>query len=156
LEGSNFSVTVSSIAERKHTLFLGTSNGLYKRVGKEFVNVSNELGLPGFSVTDVFFDKNDVMWVTHDKGVSKIDGENSINFSNDLIKDTYPQCIAQSESGEIWSGTYGKGVFKFFGEKLKQIEKLDGLIVLNILPDGDWLWLSTLKNGVFRYNYKTE
>lgn len=156
LEGSNFSVTVSSIVERNQTLFLGTSNGLYKRIGKEFINVSSELGLPGFSVTDVFFDKNDVLWVTHNKGVSKIDGANTIHFLNDLISDTYPQCITQSKSGEIWSGTYGKGVFKFFGKKLKQIERLDGLIVLNILPDGDWLWLSTLKNGVLKYNFKTE
>ncbi len=156
LEGGNFSVTVSSITERNQTLYLGTSNGVYKREGKAFVNVSNKLGLPGFSVTDVFFDKNDVMWITHNKGVSKIDGKNTIHFSNDLIRDTYPQCLAQSESGEMWSGTYGKGVFEFFGKQLKQIEKLDGLIVLNILPDGDWLWLSTLKNGVLRYNFKTD
>jgi ligand-binding sensor domain-containing protein len=61
LEGNNFSVTVSSITESKDTLYLGTSNGLYKRVDKKFVNVTNDFGLPGFSVTDVFFDKHDVM-----------------------------------------------------------------------------------------------
>jgi ligand-binding sensor domain-containing protein len=156
LEGENFSVTVSSIAELGDVLYLGTSNGVYRRVNKDFINVSNELGLPGFSVTDVFFDKHNVLWVTHNKGVSKIDGENTIHFSNDLIIDAYPQCMAQSQSGEIWSGTYGKGVFKFFGTKLKQIEKLNGLIVLNILTDDDWLWLSTLKNGVLKYHIKTE
>lgn len=156
LEGKNFAVTVSSIAERNNILYLGTSNGIYKRKDKVFINVSNELGLPGFSVTDVFFDQNNVLWVSHNKGVSKIDGKNTIHFANDIIKDTYPQCIAQSKSGEIWSGTYGKGVFNFFGKQSKKIEKLDGLIVLNILPDNNWLWLSTLKNGVLKYNIKTE
>lgn len=152
LEGTSFPVTVSSIAERGSNLFLGTSNGVYERRNKKFVNITNELELPGSSVTDVFFDKFNVLWVTHDKGLSKIDNDSIYHYTGDLIKGSYPQCIAQSISGEVWCGTYGKGVFRYYGNTRKQIEALDGLIVLNILTEGDWLWISTLKNGVLKYN----
>lgn len=156
LEGQNFPVTVSSISEQNGNLFLGTSNGVYERRNKKFVNITNELDLPGSSVTDVFFDKFNVLWVTHDKGLSMIDGDSIVHYTGDLIKGSYPQCIAQSKSGEVWCGTYGKGVFRYYGNTQKQIESLNGLIVLNILPEGDWLWISTLKNGVLKYNKKNE
>lgn len=152
LEGNNFPVTVSSITEKKGNLFLGTSNGVYERRNKNFVNITQELELPGSSVTDVFFDPFGVLWVTHDKGVSKIDGELIEHYNGDELKGSYPQCLAQSESGELWCGTYGKGLFRFYGNTVKKIEVLDGLIVLDILADKDWLWLSTLKNGVLKYN----
>lgn len=156
LEGSSFPVNVTSITEIGEKLYFGTSNGLYIRENLKIRNATVEYELPGHAITDVFKDRTDRLWVAHNKGVSRIDLGKTMHYSAEGLGSSFPQCISESGNGDLWVGTYGKGVYKIYGSKSKKISMLDGLIVLDVFPDGDWLWLSTLKNGVLKYHIVEE
>ncbi len=152
-EKESFRVSVSSIAESKNKeLFFGTSNGVYKRFKKKNINISKEIGLPGNSVTDVFIDSLENLWIAHNKGFSLYNSGESTHFSNSELANVSPQCITQGKNNNIWIGTYGKGILKTRGENYGFIEETNGLIVLDLFYENGKLWLSTLKNGVLIYD----
>ena len=152
-EKESFRVSVSSIAESKNKeLFFGTSNGVYKRSKKKNINISKEIGLPGNSVTDVFIDSLENLWIAHNKGFSLYNSGESTHFSNSELANVSPQCITQGKNNNIWIGTYGKGILKTRGEDYGFIEETNGLIVLDLFYENGKLWLSTLKNGVLIYD----
>ena len=63
-------------------LLLSEQNIFFRSL--ELFTSSNRVS--SFLLTDVFFDENDVIWVNYNINVSKIDGGQSINFINNLIK----------------------------------------------------------------------
>ncbi|MAW66251.1 MAG: hypothetical protein CMD18_08660 [Flavobacteriales bacterium] len=155
LEEDSLKISISAIAENKYQeLFFGTNNGIYKRVKKKNLNISKEIGLPDKSILDVFVDSLNHLWIAHNKGFSRYKNGNMIHFTDDVLKSVYPQCFSEGSFQTIWVGTYGRGLVKVRGQKYKLIPKTDGLIVLDIYKEGDFLWLSTLKNGILLYNIK--
>ena len=156
-EKESFKVSVSSIAESKNKeLFFGTSNGVYKRVNKKNVNISKEIGLPGNSVTDVFVDGLENLWVTHNKGFSCYKNGGSTHFKRNELKDVSPQCITEGKNNTIWVGTYGRGILKTRGKDYNFVEATNGLIVLDLFYENGKLWLSTFKNGVLIYDISSQ
>lgn len=155
LEGESFKVTVSSITEnKKQELFFGTSNGVYKRVNKKNTNISREIGLPGNSVTDVFIDDAQNLWIAHNKGFSRYDDGAGIHFTDDVLKSVFPQCFEEGVNQNIWVGTYGKGLARIRNDKYEFIPETDGLIILDIFHENGKLWLSTFKSGILIYDIK--
>ena len=142
-------MTVSSITEsKKKELFFGTTNGVYKRVKKKNKNISKEIGLPGNSVTEVYVDSLQRLWITHNKGFSVCDNGVSKHFANSALAGVSPQCIVEGKNNTIWVGTYGKGLIKTRGDGYEFIEETNGLIVLDVFFERGKLWMSTFKNGV--------
>ena len=157
LEGESFKVSISSIAEsKKQELYFGTSNGIYKRENKKNVNISKDIGLPGNSITDLYFDNFQNLWVAHNKGLTRFKNGTSKHYTSHEVGNSFPQCFAEGKFNEIWVGTYGKGVFKVKGDKLTFIPETNGLIVLDIYFNEEEMWLSTFKNGVLIYDLKTQ
>lgn len=156
LEDEAFKISVSSITENKSKeIFFGTSNGVYKRSEKSNTNISKEIGLPGNSITDVYVDSLDNLWIAHNKGFTSWGKDGAKHYVNDELARVFPQCFAEDKHQVIWVGTYGKGLVRVREDKLHFIEQTDKLVILDIYKEGDLLWLSTLKNGILIFNTKT-
>jgi len=63
-------------------LWLGTSNGLSRFDGKEFVNYGFADGLPDVYVNNIIEDHQQRLWIGSQKGMVQMKGDRFINYSN--------------------------------------------------------------------------
>ncbi|MCW3786800.1 two-component regulator propeller domain-containing protein [Plebeiibacterium sediminum] len=128
---------VGSIQEdNEGFLWIGTTNGLF-RFKSDLINYKREIQL---SVYDII----------------------AFEESNDLgtLPNNYTTCIDLDKEGNIWIGTYGKGIAKAVPEingtfSFQNFTEKDGLannVVYKIISDkNNDLWITT-ENGLSRFN----
>ncbi len=149
-------------------IWVATSrNGIFKinQKGDAENFVSNSTNCFDNRVREIFFDRNNTMWVISDKGLSKyIDARNSfqcLDFGNDdCMTRTKMISVYVDEKNIFWIGTYGSGLLRIDIEKEECInyranKSIPNNVVYGILPDSSGnLWLST-NNGIAKFNPKT-
>jgi hypothetical protein len=91
-------------------------------------NYTTADGLPNNDVRSLFLDKNSVLWIGTENGISKL--ENG-TFTNLVLpkKITNNSCwdITQDKNGAMWFASYGGGVYKYDGEKFNVFNHNNGL-----------------------------
>lgn len=111
--------TVYSIEEdQSGNVWMGTSNGLLKWDGISWTNISNTAGLPSGSVTSLFVDSKNRLWI----GVLDADkvylldntGIHGISLLTGLTKNEIRD-ICEDKHGDIWFATYGGGLIRYDG-----------------------------------------
>jgi ligand-binding sensor domain-containing protein len=111
--------TVYSFEEDKSgNVWMGASNGLFKWDGTSWTNISGTAGLPSGSVTSLYLDSKERLWIgilDNDKvylrdnsgirGISLMIGQ-----TNNVIWD-----ICEDKKGDMWFATYGGGLIRYDG-----------------------------------------
>ena len=135
-------------------LWFGTSGGVSRYDGEQFINLTAEDGLPPHAVRTIQRDRDGNMWFgTWGGGVSRYDGERFDTFlPGDTIQDIYVD-----PDGVSWFATFENGVYRYDGERFINLTKEDGLAsntieIIQRDPDGI-MWFGTT-SGVSRYDGK--
>ncbi|MCH8332018.1 MAG: hypothetical protein IH946_11705, partial [Bacteroidetes bacterium] len=100
------------IQDRQGYLWFGTEGGgISKYDGFTFQNYGVSEGLINNTVTQLYIDKDDNLWITTVNGLSKYDGETFENFTVVDDVDHTLRTVFQDSSGFIWVGG-NSGLYK--------------------------------------------
>lgn len=147
--------------DRRGRIWVGALNGIYIFDGDEVHRISSDDGL-SYNDTRVFFeDELAAMWVGTSAGLNLIrddkvspipliqpKGEESVN-------QPYVRAIHKDDSGVMWFGTYGNGLFRLAGDTLTNITADDGLfdnIISHIEEDENGNFWLGCNRGIFSVN----
>ncbi|GAB4252112.1 MAG: hypothetical protein Kow0079_06640 [Vicingaceae bacterium] len=130
-EGLAQSSVYSIVQDKSGFVWLGTSSGISKFDGHQFINYTSEDGLAEGGVKVIFQSSNGYLWVGHVGGgisiYKKGEFQKVLSFKGDITS------IIEDNKGNIWASTFGDGVFKISNyenlEKisLKQYKGQEGL-----------------------------
>ena len=128
--------SVHAIAEdRSGHLWFGTEDqGVYKYDGKYFKNYNKAAGLSNTSVgrKSILVDKSGNIWVGTMGGVFRYipsaDSTGGQCFSLfDLLPPIHVEGIMEDKNGNIWFASSNKGVFRYDGKSIININEMEGL-----------------------------
>ncbi|HLF35503.1 MAG TPA: two-component regulator propeller domain-containing protein [Cyclobacteriaceae bacterium] len=138
-------------------LMIGSQNGLWKFTGKEFQNISLDLGLPGrqISIGDILIDGEDYWIGTSGSGLFLNSNGNVIHFTREKknLVNNFVTHIIKDHLGNFWIGTInGLSVIK--DKRTLSFMPSDGLSHKNIMQltedrTGN-IWAATYGGGVCR------
>ena len=131
---SKFSVMnqehVATIREdRRGNMWFGTRyDGLIRFDGKSFTNVTQQEGLSGAAINDIYEDSSGNIWFPAQRsGVYRYDGTTFDKFfENDGPDGRALFCITQDKDGRMWFGGF-LGTYRY-----------DGISLVNVTRDGPW------------------
>jgi ligand-binding sensor domain-containing protein/serine phosphatase RsbU (regulator of sigma subunit) len=127
----NLANAITDLEVTEKGIWLGTRGGLYELSDKyETLHLYNtENGMAHNSINDVHLDRTGKLWVSSQSNmVATIK-----NGKVELIQVTGPSqsinitCITEDNTGNIWMGTYGNGVFRQKGKEFIQISSINNL-----------------------------
>ena len=125
------------LKDRKGNTWIGTSNGLYKYDGKNFVHFGTSQGLSWESIISICEDKNGNLWLGTelDGVINKLDlsaaQTGHYSFTHYDVRQgsslSFVYSIIQDKTGNLWFGTSNSGVLKFDGKSFTRYTTAQGL-----------------------------
>lgn len=156
ITGKLISVPIFSILEdRKGNFWFGTyGSGAYYYDGKSFQNFTTQDGLAHNSVRPIYEDKDGIIWLGTEGGVSRYDGKSFQNFTtSDGLTNNDVHAIVQDKKGRIWCGTRGDMTI-YDGKTFTTLTDKDGKTFKNvwaIIKDkNDNIWFGA--DALWRYD----
>ena len=143
--------------DRDGRLWVGTLGGGLNRLEDEtFTPITTEDGLPGDDVLAIREDAAGDLWVGTQAGLIRLhDGRIQRDAGSPYFAGTIVSVLRTTKRGDLWAGTYGKGLCRRSGVAFDCLTAGDGLTneVVSALfeDDSGALWAGTLGGGLFRY-----
>jgi len=119
-----------------------------------FEKLGVEQGLGSSKVYSIIQDRNDLIWLGTESGVSRFDGSKFENFSSaDGMAGSGVKSLAEDSLGRIWLGHINGGISIFDGRRFSKL-RFDTITiegdVSEIRQFNGKLWISTSKSGVIQ------
>ena len=130
-------------------------------------NVDNQNSISSNGIYDLEIGKENILWIaTYGGGVNFFDAnrlpfqkiQHQINNTNSIVSN-FTRAIAEDKNGNLWFGTKkGISIWNTKNNTWKHIHNLSKStyqkqdIVLALEPDGDFMWIGTYNNGLFKVN----
>lgn len=113
-------------------------------------------GLPSNTVYNILQDSKGYMWISHEKGLSRYNGQNFNHYSNEMIQSRGLSNLAEDENGKIWCQNFSGEIFYTDGFKLRQNNKLasTGNYIPFEISGGNKL-VTTRNNRLIEYDVNT-
>ncbi|MEO5675489.1 MAG: two-component regulator propeller domain-containing protein [Chitinophagales bacterium] len=154
------------LQDAEGNIWMAANNILLFSTGEklEFIHSVNDIPLN--DIQAVLHRKNGELWLSTPEKLYNVilnsDGSRSITsmFEKERLGELSILCLYEDPSGNIWMGTFGKGVF-YYEEKtgtLRNIREYEGLAndnVLSIAGKGRDVWFATL-GGVSRCSISSD
>lgn len=133
-------------------------------------SISLEEGLSQASINTITQDKKGFMWFGTQDGLNKYDGYSFITYKNEptdstSLSDNHIRYLYTDKNGDLWIGTYNRGLNKFNREtstftrylhKPGDLYSISNDEVSAIYEDHEnVLWVGTLGGGLNRFDRKT-
>lgn len=134
--------------------FSSVGSGVYYYDGKSFRNFTTKNGLANDRVTEIYEDRNGIIWFSTESGASRFDGKSFRNFTTkNGLPSNNVNWIMEDKTGKFWVATQA-GVYIYDG-KTGSILTHNGTPFTNvrtIIEDklGN-IWLGG-QDGLWRYN----
>lgn len=192
-EGLSQSSVTCMLQDQKGFLWFGTANGLNRYDGYSFKIFSNDptdsTSLSDNGILSIYEDSKGYIWIGTVEGVlNRYDRRSGIFkqfYITQKIKEEYNPTetpfdfplpfsrnnnrsitsISEDRKGNIWFGTWGKGLVKFntatggfehFGYKKNNTAKFNSNHIRSILIDKSGkIWVATLGNGLYKIEEKS-
>ena len=132
--GDNNTRIFSLLRSSNGYLFAGTSNGLFKFDGISFSKIEINKPESTDSVTAVFQDNNNHIWIGCNSGriAKAIDRKLQYIEPEEGTPKKRITSFVQDKEGNIWFGTAGEGLYHFYNNRLFLVNDENGLSDLNI------------------------
>ncbi|MFH0895891.1 MAG: two-component regulator propeller domain-containing protein [Bacteroidota bacterium] len=144
------------MADGQSNKWIGSTSGISKLVGANWVNIVSTDGIPNNSVKATTSDKNDIKWFCTANGLGKYNGLAWAQFNtSDSLPSNDLNCITVDTLDRKWIGTENKGVFIFTDSVYAKYNIGNSGICNNTIqsilagPDNT-LWIGTI-NGLSRF-----
>ena len=147
--------SVNSIVEDKHNaVWLGTSNGLVRKLGNRLTRLTAKDGAPSGRITLLYADPDGCLWVGTDRSVSQLSSGRFVTYTAQDGLPTVPIIAAvKASDGALWIGSWGEGLYRLLDGKIAHIGVRDGLYAGSIHAiledDSKNLWIGSGR-GIFR------
>lgn len=104
----------SLLEDSRGYLWFGTSFGLSRYDGKQFIHYTVEEGLPSNVILSLLEDSRGVIWIGTDNGLSRYDGHTFTHYLHDAPQGNIGvRTLLEASSGDLWLGTFSHGVLRF-------------------------------------------
>ncbi len=133
------------------TLWVGTRGGGVSRFdGRTFTTLRE--GLPGPTVRSILRDSRGALWFATNDGVARFEDGRVTSFTAANGLAYQAQFLHEDAAGAMWVGTYGGGVCRVRGEKVKCFSTREGLyddVVYATIEDAAGRMWMTCNRGIF-------
>ncbi len=175
IDNQNFKNIEVLMCDNDNNLWVGTKrDGLYKiDISKNKVSLfkheeDDKSTLPCNSIRTLLQEKDGVVWIGTNKGLSKYEGKNkfitfkSKSYDQNSLMSNQVFCMIEDYSGLIWVGTY-TGISRFDPHNIIELYKndpldnnsLSGDVIHGIYEDNEGLiWVGTANKGLNILNRK--
>ena len=141
--------------DKEKNLWIGTNGSGLKRLRDSQVKTYTTAdGLNNDFLLCLYQDTNGDIWTGSFVGVNRFDGKTFVKF--DLIADHAVSTISEDQKGNLWIGTYGKGMVRVVGKETISYTEKDGFMsnyVTAVHHDSkNRTWFGTDK-GVILYHH---
>jgi len=171
------------LIDSKGVFWIGTWNGVcqfdgtyFKTFNVPYSTVETQINEDTKNwITEITEDSEGNIWIGRDGyGASKFDGNKFIHYTTrEGLNSNNVQSIAEDQDGMIWIGTrvaekdnadtskrFGKGgLNKFDGKIFMHFPNIEGVNNNDVYgiynDDSNNLWITTISNGVYKYNGST-
>lgn len=141
-------------------IWLGSRKGLSQFYARRYDFLNSSKGLTDDKILALAVDNDHSIWVGTTMGISRImttgEGRYVVEKLHDLSKYTI-SCAAKSPDGDIWFGTYGKGMIVINPKNQKStfIQAKDGMLANDNVSGihfagGNVVYISTLGSGLIK------
>lgn len=119
--------------------------------------ITMNTGLPSNAVRSIVQDKNGFIWFGTDNGLCRYDGYQVQNFYNPQMQfDQYVSALEACDEGLLVGTSKGAFLFNIETEQFQRLSDQITSIISYFSIDGNRnVWVSTLGQGLFRYNLTT-
>ena len=119
--------------------------------------ITMNTGLPSNAVRSIVQDKNGFIWFGTDNGLCRYDGYHVQNFYNPQMQfDQYVSALEACDEGLLVGTPKGAFLFNFETEQFQKLsDQITSIISYFSVDDNHNVWVSTLGQGLFRYNITT-
>ena len=118
---------VTDITTDAHAVWFGTLNdGVFRHDGQRLTHFEIEDGLPDNTFFRVYQDMDGMMWFGGTGGVCYYDGQTFATLEMPDVPD-HVFDIKHDDSGMLWIGTYGDGLYGYDGKSWRQLTRENGL-----------------------------
>lgn len=149
---------VSSVCEdRAGDLWVGTTGGGLSRFDhKAFRTYTIHDGLSNNQIEAIYEDVGGRLWVGTRKGLNLFKDGVFCDFPGRAqLAEANVDAITETRQGDLWIGTFGRGLVRLRGEELTWYTKKNGLpddFIQCLLEDSDGcLWISSWQGGLSRW-----
>ena len=113
---------VFALARQKDTLWAGGDGGLVRwdLTDGSYVQLDRASGLASNRILDLLVDRQGVLWVATDAGITRYDGQAFTTYDEaDGLDEDWIQALFQDENGGLWAGSRGgeRGLNYFDGQR---------------------------------------
>ncbi len=152
-EGLSNNHVRSIVQDNSGNYWFGTSGGgVCNYFGKQFTHYDKTTGkLAGNYIYSIYRDSKQNLWVgTSDKGVSLFDSSKFFSAANGFA-DVKARAICEDNSGILYFGTDGQGVFSYNGIEFAQVDWLVKKYIRGMVKDKDGnIWIATAGTGLYK------
>lgn len=135
-------------------LYLGTAEGIRKKVGTRFVKLSGIGRGPTAVIRGLFFDRNDDMWfASPNSGVVRLSRAGVLTEFGlaDGLTSRDVSWITQDREGQIWLASFDQGIFRFDGKRFSKFQGgSEGVWTLNI-DSSNTIWEGATDSGLHSF-----
>ncbi|MGE5342574.1 MAG: two-component regulator propeller domain-containing protein [Candidatus Omnitrophota bacterium] len=144
--------------DREGILWVGTlDGGLHQLRDTNFTNYTSREGLSHDYIQCINQDREETVWVGTKKGLDRL----KLKKRSDMVSvERYPWngsvvCLYHDSMGNMWGGTWGKGLYRFKDGKFSMLSQKEGLCDNRITCIGGDrhgnMWIGT-QGGLSRYH----
>jgi signal transduction histidine kinase/ligand-binding sensor domain-containing protein len=128
--------------------WLSTPAGVVRCDGRELTKFIPTGALGIGAVWAMMTARDGTFWLAGERGLGRFEGTNFVNVTLETGCRTLDvRCLAQGESGVVWFGTAGQGLWRYDGNSARQWTEADGLVNNRVwdaqLYSEGRLWLAT-------------
>ncbi|MFT6746887.1 MAG: ligand-binding sensor domain-containing protein, partial [Glaciecola sp.] len=162
LQVSTTPIVVSAISnDHQGRLWVGTNQGLFLHKDSIFVkqalypeNIKTKFSQ---EVTCIIQGQDSSMWIGTNRGLVNLKNGAIRRYSTrEGLRNNYVHSLSYDNIGNLWIGSYGKGISILTSDGIKQEEKLNLLnesIIHQLTTDeNDNMWIATLEEGLVKWN----
>lgn len=159
------------ILDSKNRIWLSTLDGclnLYSRDLDDFIVYNNYLKKSNSSssnhINTILEDKNGTIWLATELGLVNFNIENKTfkNYEDSILKNINVTSLYQSDNGNLWIGSFGKGLFLIEknSHEIKKIDLQNDHLIqfINVFEElnSDHLLIGTKGDGLSLFDLQTK